>query len=93
MAQPRSSDTQQDPLPQPSRATDLAPWSPIIGLRDEIDRLFSGRELGRWFDQPKLGLAGPIWKQAIGRSKQLDPPRSHKMESQSGFPLPVIVRA
>lgn len=59
MAQPRTSDTRQDPLPQPSSATRLAPWSPLIGLRDEIDRLFSGRELGRWFDQPKLGLAGP----------------------------------
>lgn len=59
MAQPKASDTRQAPLPKPNRATGLAPWSPLIGLRDEIDRLFSGRKLGRWFDQPKLGLAGP----------------------------------
>jgi len=59
MAQPRSSDTRQDFVPKPSRATGLTPWSPLIELRDEIDRLFSSRELGRWFDQPKLGLAGP----------------------------------
>jgi len=59
MAQPRTSDSRQDSLPKPSRATGLAPWSPLIGLRDEIDRLFNGRELGRLIDQPNLDLTGP----------------------------------
>lgn len=58
MAQIKASDTPKDTLPQHGRGMGLAPWSPLIGLRDEIDRLFSGRELGRWFDQPTLGLAG-----------------------------------